>query len=69
MEAFELLISGNFMGLIKAEVFVAANYPKYGLSGINFHVIVEVDLYALNKVCEKYNEFKVEFDLHYDKII
>ena len=50
MEAFELLIRGNFMGLIKAEVFVAANYPLYGLGGIKFYVKVEVDLYALNKV-------------------
>lgn len=52
MEAFELLIRGNFMGLIKAEVFVAANYPMYGLAGIKFYVKVEVDLYALNKLID-----------------
>ena len=33
MEAFELLIRGNFMGLIKAEVFVAAKLSFVRLGG------------------------------------
>lgn len=47
----ELLIQGNFLGLIKAEVFVAASY-SLTFAGAPFYVRVTVDLSGINNVRE-----------------
>jgi hypothetical protein len=49
MTEFQLLVRGNFLNLIKAEVYVAANYaPSFSL--LKFYAKVTVDLSGLNKV-------------------
>ena len=47
----ELLLQGNFLGLIKAEVFVAASYTLT-FAGSQFYVRVTVDLSGINDVSE-----------------
>ena len=49
MTRMELLLQGDFLGLIKAEVFVSATY-SISFSGAQFYVRVTVDLSALNAV-------------------
>ena len=45
----ELLIRGNFLGLIKAELFVSASY-SLSFVGAQFYVRVIVDLSGINNV-------------------
>ena len=45
----ELLIQGNFLGLIKAELFVSASY-SLSFVGAQFYVRVTVDLSGINNV-------------------
>jgi len=53
MSHLELLVQGNFLNLIKAEVFVAAEYGlKFSLDGAKYYVRVEVDLGGLNAVSD-----------------
>ena len=49
MTQMELLIQGNFLGLIKAELFVSASYSLTFI-GAQFYVRVIVDLSGLNDV-------------------
>lgn len=49
MTRMELLLQGDFLGLIKSEVFVSASY-SLSFSGAQFYVRVTVDLSALNAV-------------------
>ena len=49
MTQMELLIQGNFLGLIKAELFVSASYSLTFI-GAQFYVRVTVDLSGLNDV-------------------
>lgn len=49
MERMELLIRGNFLGLIKAELFVSASY-SLSFVGAQFYVRVTVDLSGINNV-------------------
>ena len=49
MTEFQLLVRGNFLNLIKAEVYVAANYAPI-FSQLKFYAKVTVDLSGLNKV-------------------
>ena len=51
MTQVELLIQGNFLGLIKAELYLTAGYSLSSFGG-NFYVRVTVDLGGLNKVRE-----------------
>ena len=46
----ELLLQGDFLGLIKAEVFVSASYDFVSFSGASFYVRVTVDLSGINAV-------------------
>ena len=47
----ELLLQDEFLGLIKAEVFVAASYPvNHNFAGAQFFVRVTVDLSGINDV-------------------
>lgn len=55
MTEFRLLIQGNFLNLIKAEVYVAANYAP-DFSQLKFYAKVTVDLSGLNKVCVGVND-------------
>lgn len=49
MTEFQLLVRGNFLGLLKAEVYVAANYaPVFSL--LKFYAKITVDLSGLNNV-------------------
>ena len=51
MSRMELLIQGDFLGLIKAEVFVAAAYAiNQNFAGAEFYVRVTVDLTGINEV-------------------
>lgn len=45
----ELLLQGNFLGLIRAEVFVVAGLRLEWL-GADFYVRVTIDLSGINKV-------------------
>ena len=49
MTRMELLLQGDFLGLIKSEVFVAASY-SLTFGGSQFYVRVTVDLSAINGV-------------------
>ena len=49
MTRMELLIQGDFLGLITAEVFVLASY-SYTFAGAQFYVRVTVDLSGINSV-------------------
>ena len=49
MTRMELLIQGSFLGLITAEVFVAASY-SISFAGAQFYVRVTVDLSGINNV-------------------
>lgn len=49
MSHIELLIQGNFLNLIKAELYLTAAYSLTGFSA-NFYVRVTVDLSGINKV-------------------
>ena len=49
MTRMELLIQGNFLGLIKAELFVSASY-SLSFVGAQFYVRVTVDLSGINNV-------------------
>jgi len=49
MERMELLVRGNFLGLIKAELFVSASY-SLSFVGAQFYVRVTVDLSGINNV-------------------
>ena len=49
MTQMELLIQGNFLGLIKAELFMSASYSLTFL-GAQFYVRVTVDLSGINDV-------------------
>lgn len=49
MTQMELLIQGNFLGLIKAELFVSASYSLTFI-GAQFYVRVTVDLSGINDV-------------------
>ena len=49
MTRMELLIQGDFLGLITAELFVAASY-SYTFAGAQFYVKVTVDLSGINSV-------------------
>ena len=52
MSRMELLIQGNFLGIIKAEVFLTASYSSiFALS--QFYVKVTVDLSGINDVRKK----------------
>ena len=52
MSRMELLIQGNFLGIIKAEVFLTASYSlTFGSS--QFYVKVTVDLSGINDVRKK----------------
>ncbi|CAB3978528.1 sushi, von Willebrand factor type A, EGF and pentraxin domain-containing 1-like [Paramuricea clavata] len=52
MTEFQLLVQGNFLNLIKAEVYVAANYaPVFSL--LKFYAKVTVDLSGLNKALDQ----------------
>ena len=47
----ELLLQGDFFGLIKAEVFVAASYAiNHNFADAEFYVRVTVDLSGINDV-------------------
>ena len=60
MERMELLIRGNFLNLIKAELFVSASY-SLSFAGAQFYVRVTVDLSGINNV----RKFIVSFsDFH-----
>ena len=50
MTRMELLLQGDFLGLIKAEVFVSASYDFVSFSGASFYVRVTVDLSGINAV-------------------
>ena len=50
MTQLELLIQGNFLNLIKAELYLTAGYSYIGSLGANFYVRVTVDLSGINKV-------------------
>lgn len=52
MTQIELLIQGNFLNLIKAELFLTASYSLTGFGG-QFYVRVTVDLSGINKVSSK----------------
>lgn len=52
MTQVELLIQGNFLNLIKAELYLTAGYSLTGF-GANFYVRVTVDLGGINKVSLK----------------
>ena len=54
MTQFELLIQGNFLNLIKAELFVSASYSLTFL-GAQFYVRVTVDLAGINNVSKEVN--------------
>ena len=49
MTQMELLIQGNFLGLIKAELFMSASYSSTFV-GAQFYVRVTVDLSGINDV-------------------
>lgn len=49
MTQMELLIQGNFLGLIKAELFLSASY-SLTFVGAQFYVRVTVDLSGINDV-------------------
>ena len=49
MTQMELIIHGNFLGLIKAELFVSASY-SLTFVGAQFYVRVTVDLSGINDV-------------------
>ena len=49
MTSIELLVGGNFLNLIKAELFLYTSYSVNKFGG-DFYVIVTVDLYAINNV-------------------
>lgn len=67
MTQVELLIQGNFLNLIKAELYLTAGYSLTGF-GANFYVIVTVDLGGLNKVSLKRTAHKrQEFSVKQDK--
>ena len=51
MTRMELLLQGNFLGLIKAEVFVTSSY-SLTFGGSQFYVRVTVDLSGINDVSE-----------------
>ena len=51
MTRMELLLQGDFLGLIKAEVFVASSY-SLTFGGSQFYVRVTVDLSGINDVSE-----------------
>ena len=49
MTQFQLLVRGDFLGILKAKVYVAANYaPRF--SQLNFYAKVTVDLSGLTDV-------------------
>ena len=52
MTEFQLLVQGNFLNLIKAEVFVAASYAR-SFDNLKFYAKVTVDLSGLNKVSNR----------------
>lgn len=49
MTHMELLLQGDFLGLIKAEVFVSASY-SLTFDSAEFYVRVTVDLDGINEV-------------------
>ena len=49
MSRMELLIQGNFLGIIKAELFLSASYSLTFASS-SFYVKVTVDLSGINDV-------------------
>ena len=49
MTEFQLLVQGNFLNLLKAEVFVAASYGR-SFQQSKFYARVSVDLSGLNDV-------------------
>ena len=49
MTRMELLIQGNFLNLIKAEVFLSASY-SLSFASASFYVRVTVDLSGINDV-------------------
>lgn len=49
LDRMELLIRGNFLNLIKAELFVSAGY-SLTFAGAHFYVRVTVDLSGINNV-------------------
>ncbi|XP_067053119.1 uncharacterized protein [Acropora muricata] len=51
MTQVELLIQGNFLNLIKAELYLTAGYSLTGF-GANFYVRVTVDLGGINKALD-----------------
>ncbi|KAL9979348.1 hypothetical protein ACROYT_G016999 [Oculina patagonica] len=54
MTRMELLIQGDFLGLIKAEVFVVAGYSISGsFAGAQFYVRVTVDLSGINDALDQ----------------
>ena len=52
MSRMELLLQGNFLGIIKAEVFLTASYSLTFASS-QFYVKVTVDLSGINDVRKK----------------
>ena len=54
MKSFELLIQGNFLNLIKAELYIIAGYGFNSFADLKFYVRVTVDLSGLNNVRNEY---------------
>lgn len=51
MTRMEFLLQGDFLGLIKAEVFITASYSlSFSFAGAQFYVRVTVDLAGINNV-------------------
>ena len=49
MTRMEMLLQGNFLGLVKSETFVSASY-SLTFAGAQFYVRVKVDLSGINNV-------------------
>ena len=51
MTRMEFLLQGDFLGLIKTEVFITATYSSsFSFAGAQFYVRVTVDLAGINNV-------------------
>lgn len=59
MTQIELLIQGNFLNLIKAEVYLFASYSTKWI-GAQFYVKITVDLKAINNVSSVVKIIKVQ---------
>ena len=62
MTQIELLVQGNFLNLIKAELFLTASYSYTSIGG-QFYVRVTVDLSGINKVSENQRNLRTSNDM------